>query len=69
VRPATGPTTATIQYRNAAKGAFRDLTTVSTNALGVFNTTVGYRKGRQFRLEWTPSGGETMNGGPIRAYR
>jgi hypothetical protein len=69
VRPATGPTTATIQYRNAAKGAFRDLTTVSTNALGVFKATVGYRKGRQFRLEWTPPGGSTMNGGPIRAYR
>ena len=69
VRPATGVTTATIQYRNGAKGSFRDLAKVTTNALGVFKATVGYRRARQYRLEWTAPDATALDGGPIRAYR
>ena len=69
VRPATGATTATIQYRNGAKGSFRDLAKVTTNALGVFKATVGYRRARQYRLEWTAPDATALDGGPIRAYR
>jgi GH35 family endo-1,4-beta-xylanase len=68
VRPATGVTTATIQYRNGSSGSFRDLKKVTTNATGVLRASAAYRKGRQYRLTWTQPGGTTINGGPIRAY-
>lgn len=68
VRPATGATSVTVQYRNGTRGAFRNLANVTTGATGVFKTVVAYRKGRQYRLAWTPQGGPTRYGGPTRAY-
>lgn len=68
VRPATGPVTATLQYRSSSKGTFRNYKTVRTNRLGYFTTSVVLRKGRQFRLTWNDATGKTLAGGPTRAY-
>jgi hypothetical protein len=69
VRPATAPTQATVSYRDGAKGGFKELTTVQTNAMGYFTKRVAYRKGRQFRLTWTAPDGAAFDGTPIRAYK
>lgn len=69
VRPATGVTTAVVQVRNGAHGAFKDYKSVTTNALGYFSAKVAYRRGRQFRLRWVDAAGTTYRGGPTRIYR
>jgi hypothetical protein len=68
VRPATGATTAVLEYRDGRRGAFRTLQNVTTGATGYFSVVVAYRKGRQYRLTWTPAGGAARHGGPTRAY-
>jgi len=69
VRPVTAPTKAVLQYRNGASGPFRALRTITTNGLGYFQTTAGYRSGRQYRLAWTSREGKAYQGTAIRAYR
>ena len=61
-------TTAVVQVRDGASGSFRDLTTVSTDARGVFTKSVAYAKGRQYQLVWTAPDGTRYAGGGVRAY-
>jgi hypothetical protein len=68
VRPAGGPTTATIEARSGDSGAFRTLTTVQTDARGYFTKTAGFVKGREWRLVWKAPDGTTLRGTPTRAY-
>jgi len=68
VRPAGGPTTATIERRSGVKGAWRTLTTVQTNASGYFAKTAALVKDRQWRLVWKAPDGTTFRGTPTRAY-
>jgi hypothetical protein len=68
VRPAGGPTTATIETRSGGKGPFRTLTTVQTNAGGYFTKTAALVKDRQWRLVWKAPDGTTFRGTPTRAY-
>ena len=68
VRPAGGPTTATIEARSGAKGPFHVLTTVQTDARGYFTKTAGLVKGREWRLVWKAPDGTMLRGTPTRAY-
>ena len=68
VRPAAGPTTATIEARSGGHGPFHALTTVQTDARGYFTKTAGLVKGRQWRLVWRAPDGTTFRGTPTRAY-
>jgi len=63
VRPATGPTDATIVDGDGAVVA-----TVRTDARGVFTARVTHRSGRRYRLRWTAPGGTAYEGPLIRAY-
>lgn len=69
VRPAGGRTTAEVWYRNSARGSFKKLTTVTTDARGYFTKRVSHPDGRQFRLVWTAPDGTTYRGTPTRAYK
>jgi hypothetical protein len=69
VRPAGGPTTATIEARSGGHGPFHALTTVQTDARGYFAKTAGLVKGREWRLVWTAPDGTTFRGSPTRAYK
>jgi hypothetical protein len=64
VRPASGRTTVTIEYRNAGSSSWRKLKTKGTNASGYWSTTTSAKSGRQYRVRWT-----TFTGPPTRAYR
>jgi hypothetical protein len=67
VRPAGGPTTATIEAHS--KGApFRVLTTVQTDARGYFTKTAKIVAGREWRLVWKAPDGTIFRGTPTRAY-
>jgi hypothetical protein len=68
VRPAGGPTTATIEARSGDSGPFRPLTTVQTDARGYFTRTAGLVKGREWRLTWRAPDGTIYRGTPTRAY-
>jgi hypothetical protein len=68
VRPAGGPTTATIEARSGGKGPFHVLTTVQTDARGYFTKTAGLVKGREWRLVWKAPDGAMLRGTPTRAY-
>jgi hypothetical protein len=66
VRPATGATTARVEYRDGRR--WRRLRDVRTNAAGYFSASSADRKGRRWRARWTSPGGTTFTGPPIRAY-
>jgi hypothetical protein len=68
VRPAPGPTTATVEVADRG-GAFRRLTSVRTDARGYFTRRVSGRDGRRWRLRWTTDAGRVVRGAPIRALR
>jgi hypothetical protein len=67
VRPAGGPTTATIEARSGS-GQFRVLTNVQTDARGYFTKTAGLLKEREWRLVWKAPDGTILRGTPTRAY-
>jgi hypothetical protein len=67
VRPSAGPAQAVVFYADPHT-SFRKLRTVTTNALGFWSLTTGYRAGRRFRVEWTAPDGSVFRGPPIRAY-
>jgi hypothetical protein len=67
VRPAGGPTTATIEARSKGN-AFRPLTTVQTDARGYFTKTAAFVAGREWRLVWQAPNGAIFRGTPTRAY-
>jgi hypothetical protein len=67
VRPATGPTSATVEYLSG--GRWRPLATVTTDARGAFTRSANYRAGRQWRLTWTGPDGTVFRSPATRAYR
>ena len=56
VRPSSGRTRVTIEYRNHGHGKWHRLKRKRTDRHGVFTTTTRYRKHRQYNLYWKPSG-------------
>jgi hypothetical protein len=69
VRPATGRTKVTLEYRNAGSSAWHALKSASTTAAGYWSTTTSTRSGRAYRVRWTAPSGTTFTGPPTRAYR
>jgi hypothetical protein len=69
VRPASGATRVTIEYRNSGSSTWRRLKGDTTNAAGYWSTTTSLRSGRSYRVRWTAPGGTTYAGPPTRAYR
>jgi hypothetical protein len=69
VRPATGRTKVTLEYRNAGSSAWRRLKSDTTNADGYWSTTTGVRSGRSYRVRWTAPSGRAFTGPATRAYR
>ncbi len=63
VRPASGPTTATITYADRGSSAFRPLRTVTTDARGYFQVGSAWRKGRRWNVTW-----EGQTGSPVESY-
>lgn len=66
VRPATGATTARIQYRSGAGGGWKALTSVQTNAAGYFTARTRLTSGRQYRVVWTSPAGTQLEGAAVR---
>jgi hypothetical protein len=66
VRPATGATSVTIQFRDGR--SWRTLRDVQTDAAGTFTTTGTRKEGRRWRVLWTAPDGTRHSGPPIRAY-
>ena len=62
VRPATGPTTATITYADRGS-SFRTLRTVQTDSHGYFTFTSNWRSGRRWNITW-----ERFSGTPVGSY-
>jgi hypothetical protein len=69
VRPATGRTKVTIDYRNSAGSPWHRLKSDSTNSDGYWSTTTSARSSRSYRVRWTAPNGTTYTGPPTRSYR
>jgi hypothetical protein len=67
VRPATGATTAELEFQDRG-GSWRRLKTVRTDARGYFTASSANRKGRRWRVRWASAEGTRFTGPPIRAY-
>jgi len=67
VRPATGPTRATVEYSSG--GTWRRLFTTTTNSRGYFERRASFRLGRRYRIAWTGADGRTIHGTPTAVYR
>jgi hypothetical protein len=67
VRPATGATTATVEYRSGS--SFKKLFTVTTDARGYFTRNTTFRAGRRYRLTWTQPDGQTIHGTTTSVYK
>ncbi|MEA2279295.1 MAG: hypothetical protein QOC78_4255 [Solirubrobacteraceae bacterium] len=67
VRPATGPTQATIQISSNGR-TWRTLTTVQTDARGYFKRSAALKAGRRWRLQWTAPDGTVFDGTATRAH-
>jgi len=63
VRPATGPTTATITYANRGSSSFKALRTVTTDSRGYFTSSSTFREGRRWNITW-----EGFAGSPVGSY-
>jgi hypothetical protein len=61
VRPATGRTTARIEYRD--HGGWKLVADVATNSRGVWSRATRKRKGREYRVRW-----QSFTGPATRAY-
>jgi hypothetical protein len=69
VRPATGKTTVTIDYRNSGSSTWHRLKSRATNSAGYWSTTTSLRSGRSYRVRWTAPNGTEHIGPATRAYR
>jgi hypothetical protein len=67
VRPATGRTTATVEYTSG--GSFKKLFTVTTDAHGYFTRNTTFRSGRRYRLTWAQPGGQAIHGTTTSVYK
>jgi hypothetical protein len=63
VRPATGPTTATVTYADRGSSTFKTLRTVTTDSRGYFTVSGSFRKGRRWNLTW-----QDFSGSPVASY-
>ena len=63
VRPATGPTTATITYADRGSSRFKTLRNVTTDARGYFTVRSTWRKGRRWNITW-----QGFSGSPVESY-
>ena len=68
VRPATGPTTLTVQYSSDGAQTWHGLATEQTGARGAWTATGRFVVGRRWRVRWVASAGTVFTGPPIRAY-
>lgn len=68
VRPATGATTVSIDYRNQGSSTWRFLKRDRTNSRGVWTTTTSKRAGRRYRVRWTAPDGTRFTGPLTRSY-
>ncbi|MGZ6694910.1 MAG: hypothetical protein ACXVFL_04620 [Solirubrobacteraceae bacterium] len=68
VRPAAGPTKATVEISSDKGRTWRTLGTYTTDARGYFTRTVSNASGRRWRLVWTAPDGTTYRGSQTRAY-
>jgi hypothetical protein len=69
VRPATGRTRVSIDYRVTGSAAWRLLKHDATNARGVWTTTTARRSDRRYRVRWTAPDGRRYVGPLTRAHR
>lgn len=69
VRPATGKTTVSIDYRTAGASRWRFLKHDRTNGRGVWTTTTARRADRRYRIRWTAPGGHRHTGPLTRPHR
>jgi hypothetical protein len=67
VRPAAGPTSATIEYRSGS--TWKRLTTVRTNSRGYFTRSASFVSKRRYRLVWTAPDGTTFRGTATDVYK
>ena len=68
VRPASGATRVTVQFRASGSRQWRNLLTRATNARHVWTARSAYRRGGRWRVVWTAPGGTTFAGPATRAY-
>lgn len=67
-RPTSGVTAVSVLAASGRRGAFKPLLKASTDSLGYWRASSGYRAGRRWRLSWTSPSGRVYLGPPIRAY-
>ena len=68
VRPATAPTTLTVQCSSDGGQTWRGLATEQTGARGAWTATGRFVAGRRWRVRWVSSAGTVFTGPSIRAY-
>ena len=69
IRPATGATTARLEYRSGGAGSWRPLTQPTTTARGVFRARTKLVANRQYRVTWTSPSGAALSGAAIRPLK
>jgi hypothetical protein len=69
VRPASGKTKVTIDYRNAGSSTWHRLKAKTTSSAGYWSTTTSSRTGRSYRVRLTAPSGTQYTGPATRAYR
>jgi hypothetical protein len=69
VRPATGKTSVTVQYRNKNGKRWIKLRTLATNTGGYWQMSTPYRAGRTYRVRWKAPDGTTHSGPKTGVYR
>jgi Cellulase (glycosyl hydrolase family 5) len=69
VRPATGATKVTVEYRNSGSSSWHRLKGETTNVDGYWSTTTSVHSGRAYRVRWTAANGTAFIGPPTRVYR
>src|SRR3954470_15216927 len=67
VRPATGRTQVTVEYRSGS--SYKKLFTVTTDSRGYFTRNTTFRSGRRYRLTWTQPGGLVLHGTTTSVYK
>ncbi|MBI5104368.1 MAG: hypothetical protein HZB46_05165 [Solirubrobacterales bacterium] len=69
VRPATGATTVSIDYRAKGASRWRFLKRDRTDARGTWTTTTAQRDGRRYRVRWVAPDGTRHEGPLTRSHR
>lgn len=69
VRPATGRTRVTIQYRSRHGHRWHSLKHKRTDHRGAWHTVTALRRGRRYRVRWTSPDGHHYHGSLTHVYR